>query len=38
MCMATEERSLICTVGRDSALYAIQLSIAKEMHHQEMVV
>lgn len=36
--MATEERSLICTVGRDSALYAIQLSIAKGIHYKEMEV
>lgn len=37
--MATEERSLICTVGRVlCALYAIRLSIAKGIHYKEMEV
>lgn len=35
MNIATEKGSLMFKVGRDSALYAFQLAIAKAIHYKE---
>lgn len=35
MSIATEKRSLMCKIGKDGALYAFQLAIAKVIHYKE---